>query len=156
MKNVAPQVDTNEQVSVAEEQEEYKTVVALPVEFPTVAAPADHPEYEEIPGRKNSLLLAYKPNPEELAKLVRGEYLYLHMLTFGGKLQPHILTVGTDELESWYGLKVSKASPLCLRRRLGATGEVMVCQGPKGHDEPCNTHPFEIQPKDLWKDAGGR
>lgn len=157
MRNVAPQVHTNDQISVAEEQEEYKTCVAVPVAFPTVAAQADHPEYGEstVPGRKNSLLLAYKPTPEELSKLAAGEYVYLHMLTFGGKLQPHIVTVGTNELEPWYGLKVDRGVPLCGRRRLSATGEILKCGGPQGHEEPCSTHPAQDVPRDHWRNPLG-
>lgn len=72
-----------------------------------VGCVVSNPEYPEIGGRPNTILLCYKLTEEEREKLLRGDHLYLHMLTFGGNLQPHILSVGTDHLEQMYGVKVT-------------------------------------------------
>jgi hypothetical protein len=73
-------------VSVAEEQGEYKTLVAARV---------TNALYGAIPGADhNTLLLCFRPDDAERAALAAGDDLYVALLTFGGPLQP-VLVLGS-------------------------------------------------------------
>lgn len=78
------------QVTVAEDQEEYK---------PVTAAVVNHPQ-------GLALVVCYDLNAAERALIARGEPLYLHLLTFGGPMQPHIVSIGTKETAGMYRLEV--------------------------------------------------
>lgn len=95
------------QLTIAEEQEEYKSVTAAVVQ---------HPDYPGVRVRLpdgqvaqyNSIVLAFRPTDEERAKLVAGEDLYVSLLTFGKPMQGIILTVGPQEFAQWFGVEVEK------------------------------------------------
>lgn len=85
------------QLTVAEEQHEYK---------PATAAAVNNPAYASAPGRPNTLIVCYELNDYERKLIAAGEPIYLHLLTFGGAMQPHILSVGTKETAGMYRLEV--------------------------------------------------
>jgi hypothetical protein len=99
MRTIAPKIDAPV-ITIAEEQEEYKTVVA---------AQAKHPLYGCMLGRNhNSLVLAFRPTDAERRRLAAGEDIYVHLLTFGGPMTPIIVNVGAEEAAACYGLKVTE------------------------------------------------
>jgi hypothetical protein len=94
---VRPKLDVR-QVTIAEEQQEY---------LPVTAALVSNPEYPTRPGRDhNSVVLAFRPSTEERARIAAGEDLYLSLLTFGGSMQPVILSVGQHETAAMYRVGV--------------------------------------------------
>lgn len=100
MEHRKPEVDANT-VVFAKDQPEY-----LPVEVALVHDPL----YKKGPHSYNTLLIRYKPDMGELRKLMAGESVYLHMLTGGGALQPHKVTVGVEEICRWYGVNEVRES----------------------------------------------
>ena len=76
MRMIAPRVPGLDEVTIAEQQGDYKTLTAA-----------------VIPG---GVLTRWRPSPEELARLNAGEDLFLAVLTFGQPLQPLSLQVGAE------------------------------------------------------------
>jgi hypothetical protein len=91
-----------QQITIAEEQGEYKPVTGALVRNPHYGHPNTPIEQQQ----PNTVVLAYVPNDNERLQIMRGEPIYLHLLTFGGPLQPHILSVGTRETAAMYGVEV--------------------------------------------------
>lgn len=87
------------QVTVAEDQEEYK---------PVTAALVDNPAYRVHGVRYNTTIVCYEPSPEEREILALGAPIYLHFLTMGGPLQPHIVSVGHKETAAMYRVEVER------------------------------------------------
>jgi len=85
------------QVTIAEDQDRYK---------PVTAALVNHDGYGQLHGRPNTVVLAFQVNEEERQLLVRGEPLYLSLLTFGAPMQPVILSVGAETVAVMYGVEV--------------------------------------------------
>jgi hypothetical protein len=82
MRMVAPRTGAVE-ISIAEEQLEYK---------PLVAAMYQNPAY----GGALTLLTRWRLTEEEKARVAAGEDLYLSVMTFGQPLQPLNLQVGPE------------------------------------------------------------
>lgn len=97
MKNVPPQLDAPT-INIAENQPEY---------IPVVGALVHNPGYGVPYGRTaNTVVLAYEPSAEERARVTAGEPIYLSLLTFGGAVQPHILSVGAKAVSAIYNVRV--------------------------------------------------
>lgn len=66
----------------------------------------DQPEYNKLPAirldcRQGEVITRWRPNAEELELLNRGESIFLHIWTFGDRLQPILIEVDTaDNIES--------------------------------------------------------
>lgn len=82
------------QVTIAENQAEYATVTGALVKHPDFA------------GEANTVVLAFKPNPLERTRLAAGEAIYVSLLTFGGPMQPVLVTAGKYETAAIYGVEV--------------------------------------------------
>jgi hypothetical protein len=95
MRMVRPKLDTH-QVTIAEEQDEYK---------PVTAAFVRHPAYADVQGF-NSLVLAFRPNDEERARLAAGEDIYVSLLTFMQPMQPIIVGVGAEATAAIYDVGI--------------------------------------------------
>lgn len=79
----------------------------LPLQFSNEQVYAkDQPEYNKLPAirldcRQGEVITRWRPNAEELELLNKGESLYLHIWTFGNRLQPILVEVDTaDNVES--------------------------------------------------------
>jgi len=101
MRPVRPAIE-GEQVYVAQDQEEYLDITAVRAFNPAYGI---HAPLEEAGIKHNTMIVAYKPTEEEIDMLISGEYVYLHLLTFGGRMQPHILSIGKQQAAEMYGLK---------------------------------------------------
>lgn len=77
---ISPQVAAP-QVTVAEEQEEFKPITAAIVQG----------------AHGFSHLLAFRPNDDERRRIAAGEDLYISLLTFGGPMQGIIVLTGKHE-----------------------------------------------------------
>lgn len=80
-------------INVAEEQDEYKTVVAALV---------TNPLYK---GSPNTTIVCYRPTDEERQQLVAGADVYLHFL---GSVAPHIVSVGAERTAEMYRIEVDR------------------------------------------------
>lgn len=97
MRSIRPRL-VCEQVTVAEDQEEFKTITAALVR---------HPGYGVPPGKEhNTHLLAFKPDADELARLSLGEPLYLSLLTYGGRMPGVMLIVGEAQVAQLYDVPI--------------------------------------------------
>lgn len=81
---VAPRTGAKE-VTLAEDQLEYK---------PLVAAVYRHPEHDGI-----ILLTRWRLTDEDKERILKGEDIYLSVMTFGQPLQPIAIQVGPDGWE---------------------------------------------------------
>lgn len=104
MRMVRPRLDAP-QVTIAEDQEEFKPVTAALVRHPQYAA------RETQHGPLNSVVLAFRPSDEERARLAAGEDLYVSLLTFLEPMQGIILSVGPEEPSGWYNVAVEREVP---------------------------------------------
>lgn len=98
---IRPRLDAP-QITIAEDQEEFK---------PVTAALVDHPAYPPVPtqhGPANSLVLAFRPTDEERARIAAGEDVYVSLLTFMKPMPGIILSVGPDEFASWFNVGVER------------------------------------------------
>jgi hypothetical protein len=96
MRMIRPKLDAL-QVTIAEDQEEYK---------PVTAALVDHPLYTIRDTDYNTVVLAFRPTADELGQLNDGAEIYVSLLTFGGPMQPIICTVGAQQTADIYGIPV--------------------------------------------------
>lgn len=88
---IAPALPIETQV-IAEEQEEYK---------PVVAGLVRNPEFQSVrPDGVNTLVLCFRPTPEERKRLAENDDIYIWLLTFGGPMQPIIVSCGKEEAMS--------------------------------------------------------
>lgn len=78
MRMVAPRTGA-EEITIAESQEEYKTLVAAIYETP---------EGHQI------LLTRWKLSVEEVNRIINGEDIYVSLMTFGTPMQPILVQVG--------------------------------------------------------------
>jgi hypothetical protein len=90
MHSVAPRTGPDE-VNVAEEQHEYRQLVA---------APYMHTYAERLPPAY-TLLTRWRFTPEDRVQVAAGEDLYLAVLTFGNPLQPLNIQVGPSSPTDW-------------------------------------------------------
>jgi hypothetical protein len=102
MRAIAPELDTHV-IAIAEGQEEYLTIYAALVAHPEYDVRQPHPE---IPAGWNTILLAFKPTPEELEELNKGEAIYFGLLTFGRRMPPVLPLVGKEHAALVYGVLV--------------------------------------------------
>lgn len=94
------------QVTIAEEQDEYKTVTAALVYHPSYPYASRRVVGQVERLDMNGLVLAFRPTDEERAKIAAGSDVYVSLLTFGRPMQPIIVTVGEHETAAIYGLEV--------------------------------------------------
>lgn len=88
------------QITIAEDQHEY---------LPVTAALVKHPEFPVRPSQQhNAIVIAFRPNDEERAKIAAGSDIYVELLTFGGPMQPIIVDVGPDNMAAWFDCEVEK------------------------------------------------
>jgi hypothetical protein len=87
---IAPKLDAP-QVTVAEDQEEFK---------PITAAICHHPQGD-------CHVLAFRPDDQERKRLAGGEDIYISLLTFGGPMQGIIVCVGENEAADIFNVPVS-------------------------------------------------
>jgi hypothetical protein len=105
MRMIRPKLKTKT-ISVAENQQEYKPVTVALVRNPNYEATPSMVGDVPIGEPFNTVVMAYVPTDIERIMIARGEPIYLHLLTFGGPLQPHLLSVGTRETAAMYGVEV--------------------------------------------------
>lgn len=99
MRMIRPRLATA-QITIAEEQEQFK---------PVTAALVRHPQYPGVMterGEFNSVVLAFRPDAEQRARLAAGEAIYVSLLTFMQPMQGIILSVGPEEPAAWYNVPV--------------------------------------------------
>jgi hypothetical protein len=95
---ISPQIDAP-QVSIAEEQEEYKTV--------TGALARNSLYGSQRPDGVNTVILAFRPDEHERAVIANGGDFYVGLLTFGGAMQPIIVAAGKEDMARMHGLEVT-------------------------------------------------
>ena len=86
------------QVSVAEDQEEFKSLTAALIYNPLYEAPMTSA------GPLNTMVLAFKPNDDERARLAAGQDIYVSLLTFMQPMQAIIVTVGSEETAAMHSV----------------------------------------------------
>jgi len=80
---------------------EYIIAAGQPEYLPVIGAKVINTRYGMIPGADfNSLIFAYELSEDDIKTLLEERRLYIEFLTFGGQLQPHIVTIGRDEVIS--------------------------------------------------------
>ena len=101
------------QVTIAEDQDEYKPLTAAVVRHPSYpAARVGFPDNTTglPPGEHfaetNSVVLAFQPSAEERARIAAGEAIYVSLLTFNRPMQPIIVAVGPENMARWFGVEV--------------------------------------------------
>lgn len=90
------------QVTVAEDQEEFKSLTAALVHNTLYQA------RQTDQGPLNTLVLAFRPSDEERARLTAGEDIYISLLTYLGPMQAIIVGVGAEETAAMYGVEVER------------------------------------------------
>jgi hypothetical protein len=85
---ISPQIDAP-QVTVAEDQHEFRAITAAVVEHP----------------QGMSHLLAFRPNDEERARIFGGEDIYISLLTFGGPMQGILVMTGKHEASQIFNVQ---------------------------------------------------
>lgn len=100
MRAISPQLDPEQapQVMIAEDQDEFLTVCGALVKANGYAVPN---------GRYNVVVLAFRPNDEERARLAGGADIYISLLTFGQPMQGIIVAAGKEAMAATYGLQVA-------------------------------------------------
>jgi hypothetical protein len=88
------------QLTIAEDQHEYKPVTAAMVRHPLYPTTSDRAE------DTNSFVLAFQPSVDEVARLADGEAIYVSLLTFNRPMQPIIVSIGAAETAAMYGVEV--------------------------------------------------
>lgn len=75
------------------------------IEFPeqTVVVAKDQPEYEPLPAhqfgdREGRITCCWELTDDELAELLKTKRIWHTVMTFGGPLQPQLLTVEKPEM----------------------------------------------------------
>lgn len=81
MRMVRPKLDAP-QVTIAEEQEEFKPITAALVHHPLYPAPLVRMAEGAEPQLLNAIVLAFRPDERERALLAGGEDIYISLLTF--------------------------------------------------------------------------
>lgn len=85
-------------VCLAKNQAEYSVITVALVK---------HPLYGVAEGREhNSLLMAFRPTPEERAAIGAGADLYVSLLTGGLPMQPILTLVGKESAAAAFDLEV--------------------------------------------------
>jgi hypothetical protein len=83
-------------IRVAEDQPEYLPITMMEV---------NHPAYGVVEGHEtNMVVLSFKPDQEEIESLQRDGIIYVCLLTFGGEMQPLIVSTKKEEMIDWFGL----------------------------------------------------
>lgn len=98
MDPIVPELEAR-QIAVAKSQPQYVPLVGCDVHNPAYASTMAQA------GRENTLVLAFRPSDAERVKLCAGEPIYVSLLTFGGPMQPILLTVGKDETAATFGIR---------------------------------------------------
>lgn len=82
MRSIAPRLDGCDEITVAEEQEEY-----LPITVARIDPPPGFPE------RGTILLTRWQLSDDERKRIAAGEDLYVGQLNFGGPMTPLIVSL---------------------------------------------------------------
>jgi hypothetical protein len=93
------------QITIAEEQDEYKPVTAAMVRNPLYHAGLTAVSDSQIV-RANGVVLAFRPSDEERAKIAAGSDIYVNLLTFLKPMQPILVDVGPENMAEWFGVEV--------------------------------------------------
>jgi hypothetical protein len=96
---VRPKLDAP-QITIAENQEGFKPVTAALVHnqlYPAV--PTEH-------GPLNTVVVAFRPDEGERARLAAGEDIYISLLTFLNPMQGIIVSAGSEEPAALFNVKV--------------------------------------------------
>jgi hypothetical protein len=83
MRTISPNLEGIEEITIAEEQQEYKTLVAAALYDTTLSS--------------SVIVLRWKLTPEERQKLIAGEDLWTTHLAFGNPFQPLTADVGKPD-----------------------------------------------------------
>lgn len=95
MKMTRPKVTGAEQVTIAEEQEEYLPIVAARVRMRVTPM-----------STAAGLLFAFEPTKDERERIYNGEDIYISLVTFGEPMQPIMVMCGKEEAAQTFGLGV--------------------------------------------------
>jgi hypothetical protein len=97
MRMIRPRLDAP-QITIAEEQDEFKPVTAALVYNPLYApVQTDH-------GALNAIVLAFRPDAEERAQLAAGEDIYVSLLTFLRPMPGIIVGVGSRDMAAMFNV----------------------------------------------------
>lgn len=99
MRMIRPKLEA-ETIVVAENQGEYKPITAALVKHP------DFPGARGLP--YNTLVTAHVLTDEEREALLRGEPLYVCLLTMLEPMQPVICVIGSQAAANIYGVEVEQ------------------------------------------------
>jgi hypothetical protein len=94
------------QITIAEDQEEFKPVTAAVVCHPTYPGSLRVVAGEQV--RTNGLVLAFRLNEDERKKIAAGADLYVNLLTLNRPMQPIIVEVGPENFAAWFGVEVER------------------------------------------------
>lgn len=104
MRMVRPKLDAP-QVTIAEDQEEFKPVTAALVHNPAYPAEMYQIAGEDEPRALNAIVLAFKPSDEERARLAAGEDIYITLLTFLKPMPGIIVSAGSGEPAAMFNVR---------------------------------------------------
>jgi hypothetical protein len=99
MRMIRPQLAAP-QVTIAEDQVEFKPITAALVVHPS------YPARASAHGPVNSVVVAFRPDADERRRLAAGEDLYVSLLTHGGPMQGIICAVGPETPAAWFNVAV--------------------------------------------------
>jgi hypothetical protein len=97
MRARSPELDAPQTI-FAEDQHEYLPVAAAMVRNPGYACPNN---------QYNTVVLRFEPTAEERKRLADGADVYVSLLTFGGLLQPIIVSAGKEEVSAMYNVRTT-------------------------------------------------
>lgn len=98
MRMVRPKLDAP-QVTIAEEQAEFKPVTAALVHNRL------YPAVQSQHGPLNAIVLAFRPNDKERARLAAGEDIYVSLLTFLRPMPGIIVSAGSREPAAMFNVR---------------------------------------------------
>jgi hypothetical protein len=104
MRMVRPRLDAP-QVTVAEDQPEFKPITVAIVRHPL------YPGVETEHGPLNTVVMAFRPNDDDKARIAAGEDVYVSLLTYLRPQAGIICTVGAERTASIYNVGVEQAEP---------------------------------------------